>query len=170
MGDGAEGRRLDRKWIIAAVVVALLLIGAGAYALTRGGTGTATPTPTPTVELTPSETPTPTISPTKPDDPYCVAFAKITAGGVQTGEDGDGVDFAELAARFTDLIGKYTAAAKLAPEELTDDYERVLGYLTQGKEAVNSRDIEELKSMVRNLDSLNDSMDSIEQASRQMCG
>lgn len=101
--------------------------------------------------------------------PYCVAFGAIKAGGVSTGKEGDSVDFNELSDRFDDLITKYSAAEKVAPADLKDDYARVLGYLRQSKKAVDSRNLEQIKAMVRNLSTLNATMESIQSRSERLC-
>ena len=68
------------------------------------------------------------------------------------------------------LIAKYSAAQALAPADRKDDYASVLRYLVQAKKAVDSRDLEQIKTMVKNLSSLNATMASIQTQSQQLCG
>jgi len=58
----------------------------------------------------------------------------------------------------------------LAPADRKDDYASVLRYLVQAKKAVDSRDLEQIKAMVKNLSSLNATMASIQTQSQQLCG
>ena len=131
---------------------------------------TPTPTPTPTPSPTLAGTPTPTPTPSVVRTPYCKAFSRITGGGVAA-EGGDGaVDFPALSTQFGQLITRYSAAAALAPQSLRSDYAKVLTYLKQGKAAVDAKDLEELKVMIGNLSSLNDTMSSIQAESKALCG
>lgn len=173
-----------RRWVIVAgVAVLVLAIGAVAFALGRPSqtageppapttSGVATPTVTPSQQVTTSTTPTAsaTSTPTKEQTPYCKAFARITASSVETGEGEGSVDFAALKKTFDRLITLYTDAAKLAPASLADDYDKVLDYLKQGRKAVTSKDLNELKTMVRSLSKLNDTMASIQSHSTELCG
>lgn len=68
------------------------------------------------------------------------------------------------------LIAKYSAAQALAPADLKDDYASVLRYLVQAKKAVDSRDLGQINTMVKNLSSLNATMASIQTQSQQLCG
>ena len=85
------------------------------------------------------------------------------------GDDGD-VDFGQLSRKFADLITRYTAAAKLAPSGLRTEYTEVIAYLKQAKGAVDSRDLEQVKTMVKNLSTLNATMSRIETESEGLCG
>lgn len=173
-----------RRWIVLAGAVALaLVIGGVAFALTRPAptageqptapVTSASPTAAPAPTLTPTSTVTsasPTASATKEQSPYCKAFARITAGGIDAGENEGAVDFAALKKTFDQLIKNYSAAAKLAPASLEDDYAKVLAYLKQGREAVTGKDLDELKTMVKNLSKLNDAMAAIQSESQALCG
>jgi len=75
-----------------------------------------------------------------------------------------------LSTKFAGLIATYSAAQALAPADLKDDYASVLRYLVQAKQAVDSRDFEQVKTMVKNLSSLNATMASIQTQSQQLCG
>lgn len=105
-------------------------------------------------------------------DVYCPAFRQIRGGGLTTpGDDEqDGVDLAELSRTFDSLLTRYGRAERVSPLSLRDDYAQALGYLEQGKKATASNDVELLKALVVNLDSLNDSMDAIQAKSAQFCG
>jgi hypothetical protein len=129
-------------------------------------TGSPTPTPTPTLTTTPAPTPTPTREQT----PYCKAFSRITADGVTAQSEGGQVDFAALSTQFSALIKKYSAAAALAPPSLQADYAKVLAFLEQGKGAVDAKDLQQLKVMVKNLSSLNETMANIQAESTALCG
>lgn len=173
-----------RRWIVlAGAVVLALVIGGVAFALTRPAqtageqptapvTGTSTSAaPAPTLTPGPSaSSASPTASATKPQSPYCKAFARITAGGIDTGDSEGAVDFDALKKTFDQLISRYSAAADLAPASLTDDYAKVLNYLKQGRKAVTGKDLDELKTMVKNLSKLNDTMAAIQDESRTLCG
>lgn len=172
---------VSKRWVILAGAIALVLVIAGTvFGLTRLVQPAAQPvtTPTPTVTATPTptetptfpESPTPTPTPTKEQTPYCKAFTRITTGGIAAeGEDG-AVDFPALSAEFGTLIKRYSAAGALAPASLKPDYAKVLAYLKQGKAAVDAKDLDELKVMVRNLSSLNATMSNIQAESTALCG
>jgi hypothetical protein len=188
LAKGPGPGRVGRRWIILAAVVALVVVIAGTvFALTRQNpssgqpVGTATPPPstvtpsgtvppTPTPTATPTLTPTPTPTPTKEQTPYCKAFSRITAGGVEAKTDEGSIDFPALSANFSELIRKYSAAAELAPASLKADYAKVLSYLEQGKKAVDQKDKGQLIIMVKNLGSLNDTMANIQNESKAICG
>jgi hypothetical protein len=173
MTVGPADHKTPRWLLLVGAIVLALVVGGIAFALTRvtPTTGTSpTSVASPTEVVTPSETPTPSPTPTKVQTPYCKAFSAITAGGVETGGDEGGADFAKLSKTFSDLIAKYSAAAKLAPKNLTTAYATVLSYLKQGKQAVDSRDLDQLKEMVKNLDSLNETMTTIQTESQKLCG
>lgn len=187
-GPGRGG--IDKRWIIlAGAVVLALLIGGTVWGLssllpsgatpvatttaagTPSGTPTATDTPVVTPTPTPSATPTPTPTPTPTEKSlYCKAFARITAGGIDTKTKDGSIDFAELSDQFGQLITRYSAAAKVAPDSLKADYEEVLAYLRQGKKAVDAKSLDQLKIMVGNLGSLNDTMSNIQAESKTLCG
>jgi len=156
------------------IAVVVTIIATGADADDPEGPQTTTPTSTPSADST-TAVPEPTLDPTAhpPDkDEYCPAFDKIKAGGFETqaDENADGqVDLDELGRKFDELTQKYTAAEKVSPASLRDDYARALGFLREGKKAVESRDIELLKALVSNLDTLNESMETIETKSDPFC-
>jgi len=58
----------------------------------------------------------------------------------------------------------------MGSSDLKDDYASVLRYRVQAKKAVDSRDLEPIKAMVKNLSSLNSTMASIQTRSQQPCG
>lgn len=184
MTTGPGPRWVSKRWVILAGAIALVLVIAGTvFGLTRlvqpaaqpvatpTPTVTATPTPTPTETPTvPESSPTPTPTPSKEQTPYCKAFTRITTGGIAAeGEDGS-VDFPALSAEFGTLIKRYSAAGALAPDSLKADYAKVLAYLRQGKEAVDAKDLDGLKVMVKNLSSLNATMSNIQAESTALCG
>lgn len=192
-------RRSYPWWAIAIGAVVVVAIGAAvAVALTGGGpagqsttpspvpstpsgsatptpTSSATPTPSPSATPTPSPTPTPTPTATpsaKDADAYCKAMQAIlnsNTADTEPDEEG-GVDYKRLSATYADLIKKYSAAAKYAPDSLREQFDAVLGYLKQAKRAVDSKDLNQIKEMVRSLSTLNDTMDAIQKTSRQICG
>ncbi len=191
-----QGRHDARRWLVlAGVLVLVLAVGIGAFALTRPETAAPVPTapvttppasvpatspaatPSPTPEVTESMSPTPTPTPTPKPSPsedsrlaaYCKAFAKIESGGIDAQAGGDGVDFDQLGKTFDTLISRYSAASKVAPAKLQEDYARVLGYLRQGRSAVKSKDLGNLKAMLDSLASLNDTMSRIQKESRAIC-
>lgn len=108
-----------------------------------------------------------------PPDPdvYCPAFFAIRSGGIAPGTDdeSDQVDLKALKVTFDDLLKKYRAAERVSPLGLRDDYAQALVYLRQGRRAVASNDVNLLKALVANLDSLNASMSSIETKSIALC-
>lgn len=112
--------------------------------------------------------------PVLPPDPdvYCPAFAQIQEGGLagSGGEEDESVDLAELSQTFDTLLTRYGQAERVAPLELREDYAQALGYLRQGKRATESGDVELLKALVVNLESLNDSMETIQSESESLCG
>jgi len=101
---------------------------------------------------------------------YCAAFKKIKTRTVTASSEGGGVDFDELAALFRSLIRSYSAGAKSAPSSLDKEYAQVLGYLKEMLKAVESRDLEGIKLMIKNLELLNDAMTSIQTQSEKICG
>lgn len=126
------------------------------------------PVPTPT-ETTPSEPSTPSPEPTKTVTPYCAAFQSIKTSDIEaTNAEGE-MDFPRLSRTLGSLIDKYSQAAALAPPNLKPDYEKALRYMRQGKKAAESQNFKELKTLVRNLSSLNQTMDSIQGKSEQIC-
>ena len=74
-----------------------------------------------------------------------------------------------MSKKFAGLIAKYSAAQALAPADLKDDYASVLRCLVQAKKALDSRDLGQIKTMVKNLSSLNATMASIQTQSQQLC-
>lgn len=119
-----------------------------------------------------SETPSVPTSPLPPDpDRYCPAYAEIREGGLtRPGRDEDApVDLAELTRTFTSLVDRYQAAARVAPEELRDDYAQALQYLRQGRRAAAAEDVELLRALVVNLDALDATIAEIQAASDRLC-
>lgn len=111
-------------------------------------------------------------SPLPPDpDRYCPAYAEIREGGLSTpGSDEDApVDLAELATTFERLIDRYEAAARVAPVALRDDYAQALQYLRQGRRATSTQDVDLLRALVVNLDSLDDTIGAIQTVSDRLC-
>jgi len=177
---------------IAALVVVAAIGVAVAVGLNRApapGTaapqpGTATPTVTPTtpgtvtsapsVEPTGSETPsaTPTSTSTKTvraDTPYCRAYNEILAGGKEATVDDGATDLDALVKKFDELIGKYTAASADAPAKLAPLYDKVIDYLKDMRKAANSGDLTQIREMLRNLTTLNDTMTQIDRITREVC-
>ena len=101
--------------------------------------------------------------------PYCAAFAKIRSGAVSTTSEDGSVDLNALAARFSSLIKSYSAAAKSAPSSLDKEYAKVLGYLTEMRKAVLSKNVDDIKLMISNLELLNNAMASIQSQSVKIC-
>lgn len=124
---------------------------------------------------TPTAPGTPALDPTaQPPDKneYCPAFEKIKAGGFesQADENADGqVDLDELERKFDELLKKYRAAERVSPVSLRDNYAEVLGFLQEGRKAVRSGDVDQLKALVSNLDTLNTSMKTIQTESGPFC-
>ncbi|WP_162891113.1 hypothetical protein [Aeromicrobium sp. A1-2] len=160
--------------LVAATVVMVVAASGGPDATAAAA---AAPTPESSAE-SPGADPTEKASKAVPEvippdkDVYCPAFAQIQSGGLTTpgDNDEDGVDLAELSATFDGLITRYSKAERVAPLSLRDEYAQALGYLRQGKKATTSKDVELLKALVVNLESLNDSMDTIQGKSAQFCG
>lgn len=163
------------------LVVLALVVGA---VVTLGGSDdgpdsapAAAATSSPEAEQQPgdeseAEDPEAPPSPLPPDrDAYCPAYAQIREGGLTTpGTDEDEqIDLGELSRTFVQLIERYETAARVAPQELRDDYARALDYLRQGRRATQSQDVELLKALVVNLESLDDSMSAIQSASARYC-
>ena len=155
----------------AALVTALLVLPGdaktndddpGAGSPSASGSPTAAPT---------NDKPLPTNLP--PDkDVYCPAFRQIKKGGLASStndEDADGVDLAELSKVFDTLIARYSKAGSVSPKSLRDDYARTVGFLREGKKAVDSKDVNLLKALALNLETLNDSMTAIETKSAKFC-
>lgn len=126
-----------------------------------------------------SDSPAPTATASKgprkvlpPDkDEYCPAFRQIQKGGLTSpgDEEDEHVDLAELSRTFDQLISRYSAAERVSPLSLRDNYAQALGYLRQGKKAVSSKDVVLLKALVVNLESLNRSMEAIQTKSATFC-
>jgi len=177
-----EPRKRDWRWLML-TGVAVLVLGVAAVLWFNRAAPTAQPSPASTTtqsSTTPAPAPsaseepaspsaTPSPASTKKQSPYCRAFTRITAGGLSTSSDDGSVDFDELSNKFADLIKKYSAAAALAPPSLDEDYAQVLVYLRQGKRAVDSRNLDQIKAMVRNLSSLNSTMENIQTESEELC-
>ena len=176
-------RQVNPRWVFLAAVLALVVLAGGiAFALTRPDQTAVQPTPspvtssaapssaTPEPEPTPTPTPTPSATPSREQTPYCAAFGRITASSVDGGDGEGGIDYEKLSKTFATLIADYSAAAKLAPDSLADDFDKVLDYLRQAKSAVDSRGRVRLLQMVKNLSSLNDAMSAIDAESRTLCG
>lgn len=128
----------------------------------------------PTADTTPSESAEPSAEPSglpADKDEYCPAFEAILAGGSTPDQDEEdsGVDLADLERRFADLEKKYSAAARVSPLPLRDDYRRVLAFLREGQRSVSSRDVDRITALVSNLGTLNDNMAAIEDKSAAFC-
>jgi hypothetical protein len=176
---------------IGALVVVVAIGVAVALGMNRApGSGTAAPQPgtasptaaapttaaptTPVEEPTQSGSPsaTPTSSSTKTvraDTPYCRAYNDILAGGKASGVDEGTVDLDALAKKFDELIGKYTAASADAPAKLAPLYDTVIDYLKDMRKAAGSGDLGQIREMLRNLTSLNDTMSEIDRITREVC-
>lgn len=179
-------RRVKRRWpVLAGAVAVALLVGVAAFAIAgpgrSGGQPTPAGSPTPPVTSVPVETPaeTPVEAPSatpsstatpKEQTPYCKAVANIRSGGLEASNNEGNLDFEALSKNFAELIKLYSAAAEHAPAELAGEYRTALNYLKEMKAAVDSRDLEGIKKMVRNLSSLNDTMATIQTESERLCG
>ena len=105
-------------------------------------------------------------------DTYCPAFREIRKGGLATtpnNEDAEGVDLAELSKVFDQLISRYSKAGSVSPKRLRDDYAKTIGFLREGKKAVDSKNVDLLKALAVNLETLNDSMSAIQSKSARFC-
>lgn len=161
--------------VVVVATVVTVLVTTGDDDTTPGAAGTpsstsSTGSPQAPEKQKASKGPQADLPPDK--DAYCPAFDQIREGGLTTpgAEDEDGVDLAKLSRTFDGLLSRYRAAERVSPLSLRDDYAQALGYLEQGKKATTSGDIDLLKALVVNLDSLNDSMDTIQTRSAQFCG
>ncbi len=153
----------------AVVVVALVANTTNAGSEEPAGSGSS---PSSSASAAPTaEKPLPTNLP--PDkDVYCPAFRQIRKGGLASStndEDADGVDLAELSRVFDTLIARYSKAGSVSPKSLRDDYARTVGFLREGKKAVDSKDVDLLKALALNLETLNDSMEAIGNKSAKFC-
>lgn len=173
-----------KRWLLPVVIGVVIVAIIGVIAAVWMSQGEAVPNPTPTVVT--SDDPTPdatgpgadpsegaTPSPALPPEPspYCKAFGDLGLSEQVEGTDDEGqVDFARLALVFKELTDKYSEASKLAPQSLQPEYAKVLKQLRQGLDAVTSQDFEELKKMVKNLNSLNETMEKIYIESTAICG
>lgn len=155
--------------VCAVIVVALLANNTNAGSEQPEGSGS---NPSSSASAKPSaEKPPPTNLP--PDkDKYCPAFRQIQKGGLASStndEDADGVDLAELSTVFDQLIARYGKAGSVSPTSLRDDYARTVGFLREGKKAADSKDVDLLKALALNLETLNDSMEAIQSKSAKFC-
>lgn len=160
--------------IVMAVVTTLVMVSGGEDTSPASAATASTASPSTSPRATEpsakaSKAPAAVLPPDK--DVYCPAFRRIRDGGLtRPGDDEEsGVDLAELSRTFDGLISRYSAAERVSPLSLRDDYAQALGYLRQGKKATDSEDIGLLKALVANLDSLNDSMESIQAKSATFC-
>ncbi len=166
-----------RALVAVGVLVAAVVVATTITVATRGSGDepTAAPSSGATPDRSEAATPAPaesTPSGEPPDrDEYCPAFRKIRSGGLaQPGdEDSDTVDLQSLSRTFDGLISRYDDAARVSPLSLRDDYAKALGYLREGQKAVDSGDVDLIKALVVNLDTLNASMDAIAKKSRSFC-
>ncbi len=146
-------------------------------AMTTMSASTSTPIPSPSAFSPTTKTSassdaagqTAKATPTKVVTPYCQQYQTILAGGRESVQDEGSVDFEELSATFSDLIKKYSRAAELAPKRLKPDYAKVLVRLKTMKKAVDSRDFQQIRAMLKQLDSLNSSMEEIQRVSQEIC-
>ncbi len=175
-----------RSVIVAAVAVVVLAVAlavglagrsgstpsADTTASTTAPAGSASGTPTSPSDPTGQAAPGPSgrATSTRVASPYCQQYERILAGGGNTDQNEDSVSLDELSKTFAQLIDKYSKAKKLAPPELQASYTKVIDRLTSMKSAVDDRDLDRIKAMLGQLDSLNDTMDRIQQVSRQLCG
>lgn len=169
MGKGARSW-WQHPWLW--VVLVVVVVGAITATLLLGGRPEASPSPsasvTPTV--TPSSVePTPSQTALTSETPYCLAFRTIIEGTRDDQSEGGGADWAKLEARFGEYLTQYQKAAKLAPESLRDDYDKVIGRLKDAVDVAKSRDFSKLNSFFASLEALNSSMDSIDTQSRTLC-
>ncbi|WP_332643894.1 hypothetical protein [Aeromicrobium sp.] len=155
----------------AAAVVTALLVLPGDAKTDDAKPGAASPSASaPSAAPTADEPPPTNLPPDK--DVYCPAFRQIKKGGLASStndEDADGVDLAELSRVFETLIARYGKAGSVSPKSLRDDYARTVGFLREGKKAVDSKDVDLLKALALNLETLNDSMEAIESKSAKFC-
>jgi|GEM_PF-4162572 hypothetical protein len=169
MGKGARPW-WQRPWpwvlLVAAIVIAITA------SLTLGARPTASPTPDPTLtaSVTPtSAEPTPSETALTSETPYCLAFRTIIEGSRDEETEGSTADWDKLADRFGEYLGKYQKAAKLAPDSLRDDYDKVIDRLKDAVEVAKSRDLSKLNDFFTGLEALNTSMDAIDTQSRALC-
>ena len=103
--------------------------------------------------------------------PYCVAYQAILDSGPKgdAPDEEGGADLNKLSATYGALIEKYSAAAKLAPAQIKDDYARVLRYLKDIKITIDSGDWNAVRAQLRLLVKLNSAMDSIQNYSDKIC-
>lgn len=153
-----------------AVLVAVIVIGITAsFAL--AGRPSASPTPSASVSSQPTATsaaPTPSNTALTSETPYCLAFRTIIEGSRDAEAEG-GADWDKLEARFTDYLSKYQKAAKLAPDSLRSDYDKVIVRLKDAVEVAKTRDLSQLSDFFASLEALNASMDAIDTESRTLC-
>jgi hypothetical protein len=132
-----------------------------------GSGSTTTPTPAPT--STPAGNPDGKLT-AQERSRYCRAYAALDArGSASTLDEDQGVDLAELSRTFAAISRDYTAARAVAPATLVPDYSTVLGYLTTARQAVRSKDVDQIKIMVTNLGTLNQYMSRIQGTSQRLC-
>jgi hypothetical protein len=164
-----------RTWIAAAAGVAAIIVVA--VLVTRGGDDAAPADSA--ADRDPASQSSPGAEPSPSDDAsgssgtvsdYCTAYAAIRDGGFESDDEEEGVDLDELSRKFNELIIKYVAASGLAPSGLRDDYGTALDYLQQGKVAVDSGEVDQVRLLVRTLPELNDTIDTIQRRSDQLCG
>jgi len=169
MGNGARSW-WQRPWpwalLVAVIVIAITasLALTGRPAATPSASAAVTPSATPT-----SATPTPSDTALTSETPYCLAFRTIIEGSRDDEAEGGGADWGKLEARFGEYLTKYQKAAKLAPDSLRDDYDKVVAQLKAAVEVAKSRDFTKLNDFFASLDALNSSMDAIDTQSRTLC-
>lgn len=161
---------------IAIVVTVVIASGAGA----PGGSGSAgatasgvVPTESASGAVSPgasSAAPSATPSRKVKKLAYCSTYAEIKTPKVSSTDDEGNLDFAALSKQFGQLIKMYSRAAKAAPSSLDADYAAVLGYLKEMKAAADSRELDQIKVLVTNLELLNNAMAKIQTESKAICG
>lgn len=158
--------RHPAAWIAGGVIVIVIVVAVVLTVSGRAGVPTAQSSP-----ATQTASPTPTASSTvlTSETPYCKAFRTIIEPVSDNPGESSGVDWDKLHDRFVGYQKKYQTAAKLAPDELKDDYSQVLSYLQQGITITANRDVSKLQEFLTALSSLNDAMNTIDTQSRTLC-
>ena len=101
---------------------------------------------------------------------YCRNWSDIAGSTPDpTSNDEGGADLRELERTFRKLHTLYSDLADVAPADLTGAFGKVLGYLEQTQQTIKSENIDDIRIMISNLGTLNDSMAAIDSKSKQLC-
>lgn len=129
----------------------------------------ATATPSAEPSSSPSVSPTPTS--TRKLTPYCRDYLAILGGRPsEDPDDEESPDTGSISDTFGKWLKRYTAAATHAPADLRPRYAKVIRYLKDAIITFDTGDWNATRAQLKQMPTLNKTMDAIETRSKKLCG